>query len=242
MNSKGKSSIQASKPKITTATLMRWAGLSAVLAGLCAIVVGMFHPVNEYVSVTTPTWAIVHVFALGMSFFGLYGMVGLYTRQAEKAGWLGLAGFVMFSLWLVLMFGFGFAEIFVLPHLATAASEFVSSFLAMFSGAPSEMDLGVLPTVWAVTGPLLILGALVFGVATFRAGVLSRWAAALLAVGGAVIPAAAMLPAEHEAKILIPMGLGLAWLGYSLLTERREKSSATVLDQKTTNPEVTEVA
>ena len=35
-----------------------------------------------------------------MCFFGLLGMAGLYARQAEKSGWLGLAGFLLFSLWL----------------------------------------------------------------------------------------------------------------------------------------------
>ena len=92
MNAKEKTSLKESKAKMTASTLMRLAGLSAVMAGLCAIVVGMFHPVNIPSSVTTDTWAIVHVFAMAMSFFGLFGMAGLYARQAEKSGWFGLAG------------------------------------------------------------------------------------------------------------------------------------------------------
>ncbi len=75
--------------KITTANLIRWAGLAAMVAGLCYVLVGMFHPLNVFSSVTTTRWAIVHVLASAMCFFGILGMAGLYARQAEKSGWLG---------------------------------------------------------------------------------------------------------------------------------------------------------
>ena len=32
-----------------------------------------------------------------MGFFGLFGIAGLYARQVEKSGWLGLAGYLLFS-------------------------------------------------------------------------------------------------------------------------------------------------
>ena len=85
---------------------------------------------------------------------------------------------------------------------------------------------------------MLILGSLLFAIATFRAGILPRWAAGLLALGTLMIPVGALLPTELQAKIImIPMGLGLAWMGYALLTERREKSAEVILDQKTVRPE-----
>src|ERR1017187_6769584 len=111
--------------QITTDKLIRWAGFSALLAGICYVLVGIFHPANVPSSVTTTRWAIVHVLACAMSFFGLLGLAGLYARQAVKSGWLGLAGFVMLSLWLVLIMGFSFVEAFVLPRLATTAPTFV---------------------------------------------------------------------------------------------------------------------
>ena len=42
MNAKGK--ISSKETKMTAATLMRLAGVSAILAGLCFIIIGMFHP------------------------------------------------------------------------------------------------------------------------------------------------------------------------------------------------------
>ena len=162
---------------MNTKNLIRWAGLAAMVAGICYVVVGIFHPPNILSSVTTTRWTIVHVVAIAMSIFGLFGMAGLYARQVKETGWLGLVGFVLFSLWLVLVMGFTFAEVFILPVLATTAPTFVEGWLGMFTGAASKMNLGALPTIWTLTGPLYILGGLLFGIATFRAGILPRWAA-----------------------------------------------------------------
>jgi hypothetical protein len=156
-----------------------------------------------------------------MCFFGLLGMTGLYVRQAETSGWLGLAGYLLLSLWLTLIAGFTFVEVFVLPLVATAAPTFVEGWLGMFTSSASAMNLGVLPALWTLTGPLYMLGGLLFGIATFRAGILPRWAGVLLAVGTALAPVAALLPPEAQPKVAVPVGLALVWLGYALWSERR---------------------
>ena len=225
MNAKGKTSIKENKTKITSPTLMRLAGLSAILAGLCFIVIGMFHPVNVPESVTTATWVNVHIFATALGFFGLFGMAGLYARQAEKSGWLGLAGFVLFTVWMTLVSGFSFVEAFILPRLATESPAFVAAILGMFSSLPSQVDLGILPTLWNISGPLYIFGPLLFGIATFRARVFPRWAGALLVLGAVLIPVGAVVPPAYQPKIMIPVGLALGWLGYALFSERREKAA-----------------
>jgi hypothetical protein len=73
-----------------------------------------------------------------------------------------------------------------------------------------------------------MLGGLLFGIATFRAGILPRWAAGLLAVAAAVTPAAALLPHAIQRFAGIPVGLAVAWMGFALVFERREKSSEAV--------------
>jgi hypothetical protein len=222
MNTKGKIAIKESKTRISTATLMRLAGFSAMLAGLGIVVLGMFHPANEPTYVTTPTWIIVHIFATSLGYFGVLGLAGLYARQVEKAGWLGLIGFLLFSVWMTLVGFFSFIEAAVLPNLASEFPPFVTGFLGMLSGNPSEVNLGVMPTMWNISTPMLIVGSLLFAIATFRAGILPRWAAGLLALGTLMIPVGALLPTELQAKIImIPMGLGLAWMGYALFSERR---------------------
>jgi len=205
----------------TPSTLMRWAGLSALLAGLCYLLVGIFHPANVPASVTTTRWEIVHILACAMSFFGLLGLAGLYARQATRAGWLGLAGYVLLSLWFVVVMGFSFVEAFILPHVATASPGLVQAWMGMFNGPAGTFNLGALPTIWTLSAPVYILGGVLFGIATFRARVLPRWAGALLAASTLLAPAAAALPNASQPKIAIPAGLALAWLGYALWSERR---------------------
>lgn len=236
MNAKGMMPIQP-RPKMTAAALMRLAGLSAVAAGLGFIVIGLFHQENVPASVTTATWANVHIVATAMGFFGLFGLAGLYARQVEKAGWLGLAGFVMFSIWLALIMGFSFVEAFILPGLAAESPAFVAGFLGMFSGTAGAVDLGVLPTLWNVSGPLFIVGPLLFGIATFRAGVLPRLAAGLLALGAVLVPAGAFLPPQHEPLVMVPIGLAMVWLGYALFSERRRGALEARIDQRKPTPE-----
>src|SRR5689334_5751339 len=106
---------------ITIEDRIRLAGASALVAGACYVLVGVFHPANVAGSVTSTRWEVVHVLACAMSFFGVLGLTGLHARQAAKVGWWGLAGYLLLSFWFVLVMGFSFVEAFVLPHLATAA-------------------------------------------------------------------------------------------------------------------------
>jgi hypothetical protein len=202
--------------KISTDNLMRLAGLCAILAGTCYVLVGLFHPPNLASSVTSTRWQVVHVLACAMSFFGLIGMAGLYARQVVKSGWLGLTGYVFFSLWLVLIMGFSFVEAFILPHVATTTPAFVQAWVGMFAGPKGNFDIGALPTIWTLTGFIYILGGLLFGIATFRAGILPRWAGALLAIGTVLAPIASQLPNASQPKVAIPVGAALVWLGYAL--------------------------
>ena len=127
---------------------------------------------------------------------------------------------------MVLVMGFSFVEAFVLPQIATATPAFVDGWMKMFNGGTSSISMGALPTLWTLSGPLYILGGLLFGIATFRAGILPRGAAVLLALGTVLAPVAAPLSLSAQPKIAIPTGLALAWLGYALMTERRTSAEA----------------
>jgi len=204
---------------ISTSELLRMAGASVLLAGICYIFVGIFHPPNLASSVTTARWAVVHVVACAMSLFAVLGLAGLYARQAERAGRLGLAGFVMLNLWFVLIMGFSFVEVFILPRMASADPRFVKAWMGMLTGDASELHLGVLATLWTLTAPLYMLSGLFFGIATFRAGIFPRGAGVLLAIGTMLAPVAGLLPNASQPKIAIPVGVALAWLGYALWSD-----------------------
>ena len=215
--------------KITASSLIRWAGLSAMAAGIIFVIIQPIHPPDVVASVTTGRWAIVHSLGVAMSLLGLLGIAGLYARQVEEAGWLGLAGYLLFSLFWALTLAFQFFEGFILPLLATEAPKFVHGFLGLPGGYASEVNLGALPTVYKLTGFVgYVLGGLLFGIATFRAGILPRWAGGLLAIAAVSVVAAALLPHPLDRILAVPMGLALAWLGYALWSERRGQAAQPV--------------
>ena len=158
--------------KITASNVIRCAGLSAVVAGLIFTVVGLIHPPQIVSSVTTGRWAVVHLLTIVMAFFGLLGIAGIYARQVNKAGWMGLAGYLLLRLWFVVVTGVTFFEAFILPLLASDSPEFAESFLGIFTGSVGETSVGVLATLWSLLGVVYILGSMLFGIATFRAGIL----------------------------------------------------------------------
>jgi hypothetical protein len=199
--------------------------------GIIFAAIQPIHPADVLASVTTGSWALIITLKWVMSLFFLIGITGIYARQVEQTGWLGLAGYLMLILSWWLQTAFVFAELFILPVMASSAPGFVDSFLGIVNGSPGEMNIGALPAVYALSGILYMLGGVSFGIATFRAGVLARWAAALLAAGAAVTPFAVLLPHALQRFAAVPVGLAIAWLGYSLLTERREKVSQTLPDQ-----------
>ena len=212
--------------KPTTSNLIRLAGLSALLGGACYVFVGLFHPPNVPASVSSTRWAIVHVVACAMCFFTLLGLTGIYARQVKRAGWLGLAGYLLLSLWFTLIMGFSFVEAFILPRLTTSQPAFVAAWFGMLVGPATKFDLGALPTIWTLTAPLYMLGGLLFGITIYRLAVLPRLAGVLLAVGTLMAPTAALLPNAMQPKIAIPVGVALAWLGYALWSERRPEAVA----------------
>jgi len=217
---------QESKMKPTAANLIRWSGLAAVVAGVIFAGIQPIHPLEVVAAVTTNAWAIITSLKTAMCLLFLLGITGLYARQANKAGWLGLAGFLLLFLSWGLQTAFVFAEAFILPLLANTAPQFVDIVLATIArGQPSPINLGALPALYSVVGVAYMLGGLLFGIATLRAGILPRWAAVLLAVAATLTPLAAVLPHQIQRLAAIPVALALACLGYALFSEQRETAS-----------------
>ncbi len=231
MNTKGKISIKENKMKITASKLIRWAGLAAMGAGVLYIAIQAIHPLDVFSSVTTAQWKITHYLSIVMDLLAMLGIAGLYARQVEKSGWLGLAGYLLFSGFWAFSVALHFIEAFISPVVASLAPKFVEGLLGMVAGHSSEVNLGALPTVFDLLIGLVgyVIGGILFGIATFRAGVLPRWAGGLLAIG-TLLPVLLSSVVQHpyDRLFAVPVGLALAWLGYALWSERREQVSQSV--------------
>jgi hypothetical protein len=219
-------------PSISRSTALYVAGVlllvtGAVVAGLMFVAIQPLHPADTLESVTTDAWAIIHYATLAMLALFVVGITGIYVSQIEKIGWLGLAGYVVLVVGLLLTAIGGVIEAFVQPLVASSNPAFVQGMLDMVHGHPTDADLGAIPLVWNVSSAGFLGGTLLFGIANFRAGILSRWASAIFAVGlFAVAPIAGLLGSPRVGAI--PIGIGLAWLGYSLWSQRRRAEAPAV--------------
>lgn len=211
---------------ITADNLIRATGPFAIAAGLIFAGIQPIHPPDFVASVTTMPWAVIISLKFAMCLFFMIGIAGLYFRQMSKAGWLGLAGFVVFSLSWWLQTGYVFVDLFILPPLASVSPDFVDSFLGIVNQHPGTLDIGAMGPAYGVLGLLYLLGGIVFGIATLRAGVLPRIPSVLLAVAALVTPAAALLPHEFQRYAAIPMGLAFIWLGFALWTSKRSADAS----------------
>lgn len=209
----------------TSQSLIRWSGLAAIAGGIIFAGIQPIHPPDELSSVTTGLWAIIISLKFAMCLFFLIGFTGIYARQAEKAGWLGLVGFALLTVSWFLQTGFVFVELFVLPVVSTQVPSFIDSYLGVVNGHPGVMDIGALVPTYAVLGVCYLLGGLLFGIATIRAAVLPRWPAVMLVFAAVITPAAALLPHALQRYAAVPMGLAMIWLGYSLWASQRKKVS-----------------
>lgn len=223
---------------LTTSTITRAAGVAAVLAGLLFIIIQPIHPPEELATVPGTAWAIVGYMTLGFAILGLVGVTGIYLRQVEQAGLLGLIGYVLLGGFFLLATAFVFAETFILPPLASRAPEFVDSFLGIFSGSPGEIDLGVLGAMGTVSFGLYMPGGVLFGIALFRARVLPQWAAVTLVLAALSTLLVPVLPHSVGRYAAVPFGVALVWLGSSLWLERHDAATAPSTDTTTRRLEV----
>lgn len=219
--------------KPTAPMVIRWTGLAAMAAGSIFAAIQPIHPADELSSVTSRAWIIITTLKLAMCSLFLLGITGIYARQLERCGWFGLVGYLVFGLSWSVQSGFVFVEAFVLPVLATASPQFVESYLGVVNGHPGQVNIRGLAAIYQLAvGIPYVLGGAVFGIATLRARVLPRWPAGILTLVALLAPVAALLPHATERLAAVPMGLAMAWLGYSLWSEQRETDMLTVARQE----------
>lgn len=212
--------------RITPITLTRFAAVAAVTAGLIFIAVQVGHPHLDAETITTTEMAIRGSLKVVMAGLALVGITGMYLRQVEETGVLGLVGYVVFAAGYLLMLGTQFASAFVLPAIAETNPGFVNDAIAVALAGTPDGDIGAWSTVMLLQGVGYVAGALIFGIALYRAGVLVRWASALLAVSGLVTVALSVMPDALYRFLAWPNGIAMVALGYSLWHSTRTSAPA----------------
>lgn len=212
--------------KITPQRLSQAAGICAATAGAIFLAVQINHPPLDLPTVTTTDYLIRSIAKTLMAMLALAGITGIYLRQVRETGLVGLLGYLIFSIGYFAMFGVEVVAGFLLPALAGNDPGFVTDVLAVAEGGSATRDIGLMGVVFGVAGVGYMLGGLVFGIAVFRAGILARWAAALLAVGTVSTLALSVLPTSYNRFFALPVGVALVGLGVSLWREQRTQGVA----------------
>jgi hypothetical protein len=201
---------------ITSTTLTRAAGVAAAAAGLIFIGVQINHPHLDATSIPTTQVVVRDSLKVLMAALALAGITGMYLRQVKQTGVLGLLGYLLFGAGYLLIMNTAFVAACVLPSLAGTNPGYVNDVVAESTGGTATGNIGLLHTAIQVQGIAYLAGGLIFGIALYRARVLSRWAAALLAVGGVVSVALSLMPDAFYRLLAFPNGIAMVGLGYSL--------------------------
>jgi hypothetical protein len=207
---------------VTTATLTRAAGISAATAGAIFVGVQIKHPAFTVQAFTDGiNWQVRSIAKLVMSGLAIAGLTGMYLHQRRRLGKLGLVGYVTFVIGYLFMSSVEAIAAFVLPGEAHSRPGYVNDVLRAAAGMKTAGDIGSMQTLLILMGVTYMAGGLLFGIALFRARVLSRWAAALLAVGAIGIAALKFLPVSFDRPMAVPTGVALIGLGVSLWRTQR---------------------
>jgi hypothetical protein len=207
---------------ITTSPLTRAAGGCAAAAGAIFVAVQIKHPAWDVSAFTdSVSWQVRSIAKLIMCGLAIAGLTGMYCHERRRVGALGLAGYLVFTAAYFLMASVEAIAAFVLPTLAHSEPGYVNDVLRASAGEKPAGDIGSLQTLFTLVGLLYMAGGLLFGIALFRARVLARWAAALLAVGTVATAALAVLPQSFDRPLAVPTGVALIGLGISLWRTQR---------------------
>lgn len=199
---------------MTKARLLRWAGLAGLVSGVLLVLLEIaflifFGDQPDRVAAATGAWPVLLLSSMLAAYLGLLALIGFYARQAQESGGLGLVGFVLASIGMVMNIGFLWAGAFVVPALASAAPAFLDR---VETNPPGIVAAGFISTF-----AVFALGWIAFGAASLRAKVLLRPATWLIMIGA---PLAFVFSYVGLPLGGVVFGLGMAWLGWWLRSKK----------------------
>jgi len=188
---------------------VRWAGLALIVSGALdlASTIGAGVTAGDQpltLVATTTSFLVLNSLLLVAVLLMTLGVVGLYARQAEKAGLLGLVALVVAIAGLLLVSGVLWNRIFVLTSLAVGMHE-------VLEAPPGAMlQLG-----WGLSNTVFALGLVLMGVSSAVSKALPAWAGWGLAGGTVLFFILGMLGMPGSVAS-IPVDAGLVAAGYAL--------------------------
>lgn len=213
--------------------LIQLSGLALLVASPLYLADAIFHPLDSVPgAMFDPIWTPIHVIEGVAYLLIVLGLVGLYVAQAERAGALGLVGFVLALFGAAFIVNEGWMyHAYLLPYMASQHPEVLSPSQWYSSDGPLGAAAGV-----AQFHYLAQIGQLLLCIATLRARLLPRWPAMLLGFGQAMFLVYLITPDAVD-MLLFPLlvvgvfgvGVSYAWLGWALVRLGRVHTPAPVV-------------
>ena len=208
---------------LTANRLTATAGLCAAAAGAIFIGVQVNHPPADVAHIATTDMVVRESAKALMSVLALIGLTGMFLRHRSRFGVLGVAGFSLLTVGYLAMFATECIVGYVLPTIAQSNPGYVQGVIDVAVGRSTSVDIGHMRELLMAMGLGYPLGGLLFGIALFRARVVSRWASLLLAYGTISALALAALPESFNRPFAVPTGIALIGLGVSLWRDQRRQ-------------------
>ncbi|MCV2871776.1 hypothetical protein OEZ71_05660 [Defluviimonas sp. WL0050] len=161
---------------MTLASITRAGAAGLILSGAALGYSYVAHPHHMSAeTIASSGWIIIHaLFALSLV-LGLLGTTALYAPTALMAGELGLTGFVMLFVGMMMIFGLDYYEVLIAPFLAVNYPEVIQDH-----GAGDAM--GPVAIFFPLAGLLTVAGYAMLGIVWLRIGVVPRFVGLALAL------------------------------------------------------------
>jgi hypothetical protein len=175
-----------------TSDLYRWSGITGIATGVVNVIVELLPE-----GIGQPLEMLANI-------LGLWVLAALYLRQRAASGVFGFIAYVIQSFGMVLVIGFLFTQAFVFSGLDVAQR---AAVLAGSAGIATVIGLA-----------LTTIGAILFGIASWRAGLFPKWAAFLLMIGFVIVPIGAASAQIVKSIGEVVLSAGLIGMSYVLFS------------------------
>src|SRR5579859_7962061 len=180
---------KGSPTTMSTATLLRLAGVPLLLGAIIGAIVVAIHPRE----LTDPINGPVHVALFCGDLLVLLGWHAVLACQAGRISLFGPVGFMLAFIGLAFSdLTHSVLEFSIVPVLASDPA--TRPLLAADSPATQALMHGPYGLMLVLAMPLIVLGLLAFSVATLRANVLPRWPALLQLIAAVTLPLGMLVP------------------------------------------------
>jgi hypothetical protein len=201
---------------VTAKSLVKLSGIALLLSGLAAIVGFAIHP-HDSPGSSQALWLGAHGLIMSGAVLNLLGLGGLYLVSAASLGGVGLFGFLLTVVSLVLYLGKLYWSAFIYPLVSARDADFIRSHGFTPGSDPAD------PVVRVVfyLGPILFaLGYAVVGLGLLRARAYPAPALWTLVVGALLVGLWPLLPgAVQHFSIVVSLiyTVGAGSIGYWLV-------------------------